>query len=396
MKSFKKIILGVLACGMCVNMGVASVGATTSYYKGDVDGDGVVSSSDLVSMIGFLNGSKSSTGAAAERLDLDRNYIIDHCDKELLVDILLENTDTELVSSVNTTSLPAESDVRYNIYNPSTGGLKGNYTLHPNTSSVTRTASSNYGLIGAGDRRLPQDGLKGVLSVQTNGGAFLGTAFVVDSHTILTAAHVLYDIDNHSVNRNLQFKVYDPYDTATDIVITSKSYHIPNSFTSASGYNADYDYAIVTVNQDLSQYINFDLGIMRSGNMNSMVYVTGFGGNGKINDNVNSNFVHTKSTGYGSLTFNNPYNDYMINYQADTVSGFSGGPVYVLNLTNNTKTVIAINITETFTLLQDENGNLVLDENGNTIPDRNLYNSGLRINSNILHAVFNNSTNLSR
>ena len=86
----------------------------------------------------------------------------------------------------------------------------------------------------------------------------------MDSHTILTAAHVLYDFETHTENNGLQFKVYDDYDTVTGVVITPKSYHIPYNFCNSSDSNLDgeynysdvkkWDYGIVTVEEDLSEY----------------------------------------------------------------------------------------------------------------------------------------------
>lgn len=116
--------------------------------------------------------------------------------------------------------------------------------------------------------------------------------------------------------------------------------------------------------------------------MRKDVFVTGFGGYGKSNDIVISDFIYNKSTGLGRLIRNNPYNDYFINYNADTVGGDSGGPVWILNEEDNHKTVIGINIFETF---NTDDGTAT----GN--PTDNLYNTGLRINTNILHAIYNNS-----
>lgn len=120
---------------------------------------------------------------------------------------------------------------------------------------------------------------------------------------------------------------------------------------------------------------------MRSGDMYQPVYVTGFGsyGNNPLDQSlVNPYFVDTKSTSMGDLMEDNPYSDTFINYDADTVGGDSGGPVWVYNAINNTKTVIGINIYSR--------------TDGTTI---NEYNTGYRINSNILHAIFNNDYNLS-
>lgn len=388
MKIIKKTLTGLLALSICASMISSDVGALqASYYKGDINSDGVINSNDYLDLLHFLNGSASASGDTAERMDLYRNYVIDYNDLEILRNILLGYSSTELVNSQNTTALPAENTVWYRKYTPS-GTRVETYSLSSNTlinSTALGNSTSTYGIIGS-DSRAFQDGMQGVLSVRRSDGSYLGTAFVVDSHTILTAAHVLYNYETHSVNSNLQFKVYNEYNVETNVVITPDSYHIPYEFCTSGDSNhdgkydyiAECDYGIVTVTQDLSSYMNFNLGVMRSGNMHESVYVTGFGGSGKSNDNVNPYWVHTKTTGMGDLMEDNPYDNYFINYDADMVGGDSGGPVWVYNTTNYTKTVIGINIIETYDT----------DSNGN--PTVNLYNTGLRLNSNILHFVYNN------
>lgn len=391
MKSLKKIMACTLACNLlfCSSLSNSTFATTSNTYnKGDINGDGVINTADYISMATFLNGGAMASGSVAERLDLNRNYIIDSYDLQILRDILLGYSSSVEVTSVNTNSLPSESDIDYRVYNPVTGYLKHTYTVDANTTTVSSIGNSR-GIMYGHDSRMFQDGMQGVLNVQDASGNNMGTAFVIDSHTILTAAHVLYNYKKHTIKKNLRFVVYDDYDTPTNTVIFPKSYHIPQDFCNSMQrdlngdfvYISEWDYAIVTVNDDLSNYINFDIGVMRSGDMYQPVYVTGFGsyGNNPLDQSlVNPYFVDTKSTSMGDLMEDNPYSDTFINYDADTVGGDSGGPVWVYNAINNTKTVIGINIYSR--------------TDGTTI---NEYNTGYRINSNILHAIFNNDYNLS-
>lgn len=56
MKVFKKITSGIIALTLCTGMTSLNVGATSStYLKGDVDGDGAVTMADLASMQSFLH-----------------------------------------------------------------------------------------------------------------------------------------------------------------------------------------------------------------------------------------------------------------------------------------------------------------------------------------------------
>lgn len=197
----------------------------------------------------------------------------------------------------------------------------------------------------------------------------------------MTAAHVLYDNDGGSLNVNanphlnsgLQFKIYSDYDTQDSTkVITPIEYHIPDKYIYTDSNREDhwkYDYAIVYVEEDLSDYVDFEfkLGVMRSGMTNTRkIYVTGFGGddNGVVEENKN-----VKTTGWGYLTgidhsFDNW--NYALYYNTDVVFGDSGAPAYVYD-SNGNKTVIAINN------YSGEN-----------------FNQGTRITTNILHFAYNN------
>lgn len=380
MKLLKKGSLVALALILCTSsIASTNVGAVGyNYYKGDINNDGVINSRDLLYFNSFFNGHEAVDGYIAERFDLDRNYVINVCDYEYLKDILLGNKSTSQVNSVNTNALPSNASVTYNVYNPTTGTRTNRYTLYfcP-PMNLNSEPVSTCGTIN-GDGRLIQNGMQGVVNVQLVNGSNHGTAFVVDSHTILTAGHVLYNHETDSIYQNLKFKVFDDYNIPTDVTITPTSYHLPSNFSFSDDYVDMWDYGIVTVAQDLSAYINFDLGVMRSGDMLEDVFVTGFGGHGKQIDNVSQHLINTKSTGMGCLIEDDPYDDYFIRYDADMVKGDSGGPVWVYNAEYNKRTVIGINILECY-------------ERENSIPTRNLYNIGLRINTNILHAIYNNN-----
>lgn len=183
MKIIKKTLTGLLALSICTSMISSDVGALqASYYKGDINNDGVINTKDYLDLLQFLNGSASASGDTAERMDLNRNYIIDYNDLEILKNILLGYSSTELVNSQNTTALPAENTVWYRKYTPS-GTRVETYSLSSNTlinSTALGNSTSTYGIIGS-DSRAFQDGMQGVLSVRRSDGSYLGTAFVVDS-----------------------------------------------------------------------------------------------------------------------------------------------------------------------------------------------------------------------
>ncbi len=77
-KLLKKVVAGISALTMCISaMPLSANAATTSYKKGDVNGDGVVNSVDVLECKKFLLGKVSADGAAFERLDTNKNFIVD-------------------------------------------------------------------------------------------------------------------------------------------------------------------------------------------------------------------------------------------------------------------------------------------------------------------------------
>ena len=335
-KLLKTVIAGVSALTMCISVMPLSANAATQYQKGDINGDGIVNSSDVLAIKKFLNGNLAAKdGAMTERLDVNSDYIIDINDVALLKNINLGTANGGTISYKNTTNLPTQETKTYYKYNASTGAYKGQYTLNP-VSNISTTSASTCSIIDK-DERWAEDGLDGVLCVGD------GTAFVIDSHTILTAAHCLRDISsgrdvNSKAISNLEFKVCNSRNEKTRVAITPIEYQLPAKFVNAEfdvestkvdKERSKYDYAIITVEEDLSKYVNFNLGVVRNelyttnANSQKLLFATGFGGSGT---NVNKELIDIKSTGDGFLT--DVPTKYNLRYDIDNIGGDSGGPIY--------------------------------------------------------------------
>ena len=361
----EKIISIILTLSLCISVGnmFTNVKAVPgSYKKGDIDGDGSVTLSDAAYMNQFLRGSKSANALTIERLDINGDFIINEYDCTLLSNMLITNNVTNKYYSY-TSALPAQTSRTYYVYSPSTGYKNDDltYTLNP-VDNITASNTSVMSIIDDDDRD-PEDGLDGVINVQYSNGDNCGTAFVIGKHTLLTAAHVVYN------KTNLQFKIFSNYNTESNVQITPTSYHIPAMYVSWPD-SWKYDYAIVTVQENLKNYnnhnyINFDLGLIRNEvSFNRTVYVTGFGGNGQ---NITPELADVKSTGSGSfLSTPDTVKNYAFYFNTDMVPGDSGGPVYVQN-TDGSKTVIGI----------------CAYEGGS-------FNQATRITNDILHFIYNN------
>lgn len=356
MKNFKKVLSGFVALTMCMFSNTFSVNASTTpitYLQGDVDGNGSVNLIDAITMVQFLNGNIGADPLTAVRLDVNGDYIINEYDKSIISSIVLGDINPTTLTCDGITSFPQSSNRSYYKYD-----LNTNQRTTYNLDVVSNIAPR--GIIGTDDR-VQENGLNGVLKAGD------GTAFVIDTHTILTAAHVIYNKNTSNIITNFDFEIYDDYNTPSNITITPTAYHIPTNYVNDTVNGWKYDYAIVTIEEDLSSYINFDLGVIRQ-RISKPIYVTGFGNDA---EGVATSLENTKSTGIGTLSpLNTPFDlsywDYAIYYTTDAVEGNSGSPTYIVN-TDGTKTVIGIN------------------SNGN-----NRFNQAIRITTDILHFVYSN------
>ncbi|MDE7365416.1 MAG: serine protease [Ruminococcus sp.] len=270
--------------------------------------------------------------------------------------------------TTNNYSDAANSSLTYRVYNAKTGGLLRTYTLAP-----LETDDNSRAVINTDDRVIDwtKSGVVKILTKTSSISSF-GSGFVVGKHTIATAAHCLYgyaDGTPRSVSEVLLF------DTSGNVSLraTPVEYHVPTKFINAVSdetYHAISDYALITVKEDLSAYMCFDLGVPTDSfkNKNATVTVTGFP------YEYNSSTKHMKYSGNGKIKkLPDEYDDNnLLFYDTDTSKGNSGGPVFLTeSLRGETYyTVVAINV-----------GDGSYEENGKEYP----INAGMRITTDLIH-----------
>ena len=180
-----------------------------------------------------------------------------------------------------------------------------------------------------------------------------GTGFIVGNHQIATVAHNVYS-ELHDWFSTMEITSYNYNGELSNTKFTAVEAHIPKN------YNPDieetkYDYALITVKEDLSDYVQFNLGtsysVKQSNYSNIPIYVTGCPKNNTLGDKNSTNHLYT---GEGrvidkSINGQNVFtNNGLMHYNTDTDYGNSGGPVYTVtkNVINNkpsyTYTVLAI------------------------------------------------------
>ncbi|MCD7958318.1 MAG: trypsin-like peptidase domain-containing protein [Ruminococcus sp.] len=274
-----------------------------------------------------------------------------------------------LPSTCVSAASPDNSECTYYEYDASSGAYVGEYTLL-SLSTLSSSSSASVAVVYGDDDRVLDYTKNGVVKLMAS-SYYIGTGFIIDEHTIATAAHCVASSSASATTScgNTVTKIYcfDGSNTVDKTVTGLESIHIPaNYFT--EGANSAYDYALIIVEEDLSDYMCFSLGTMLDG-YSSTVSVTGFPSSITNSDGSttekNSYSDHYQYTGSGVVK---DYTTSKIYYTADTSESNSGSPVYVITSFNGNVyyTVIAIHTT-----------------GGG-------YNSGVRITPAILHFCYNN------
>ena len=201
-----------------------------------------------------------------------------------------------------------------------------------------------------------------------------GTGFIVDEHTIATAAHCVYN----NTFLNITVDIVDTDNSVID-TITPTYIHVPSGFISPPQDQSStyYDYALISVEEDLYDYGMFHLAVARDNYIanSGSVVVSGFP------QDYPSEYSHAewgiRFKASGTLNSSSSSNNYRLWYNADTSGGDSGGPVYVQEgvSANNTlyeyKSVIGIHT--------------------NGAGQGGSYNSGIRVTDDILRFYYENN-----
>lgn len=381
-----------------------SSSASTSIY-GDANNDGYIDMSDVVYIKQYLGGKFPSPSHLAQ-LDYDQSHVVSYMDAHKVQMSLLgystNNNDFEFECRDDYTG----DD--YNIYDIQNGDYLDTYTLGSSLPSGSK--SSNYteesndngnifkenddfrdrGIIGIDEREVDWSNYGTVKLIYNN--TFKGTGFVVAPHVIATAAHCVMNYTTKTNNKCIPISdIYlfensssasgqEPYLEASPVYA-----HIPCNFIdniSSTSDTNNYDYALITVEEDLSDFMMFELGVgLNSAATNTKaVKVSGFPGE------YNSGYNHYMYCGSGTLT-TNVNSNYIFSHNVDTTPGNSGSPVFItesyINNANNNysiinkKVVIAIHVAST--------------KNYNTTPPTTLYNRSIRITDELLHFYKNNN-----
>lgn len=373
LKKMLAILLAVPAIGCSVSMTVNAeelipmeegITSLNDYDPCDIDQDGDVDIADVLTLNQYLAGLLYVPDY--DRMDANRNYIVDYTDADYVLNKLI-NIDLNpcfiLRSHDDVTNNITESEIHFPfnitgnaIYDSSASStdtrwyaratysnnhidtLLSNYGLTPSSTPLTSGNTSNIeSVIGNDDRYWAYNSnyvfgeVSGIVNV--NGG----TGFIVGDHEIATCGHIV--LDSHNFKEDITVKTCDAQGNISNSTLSVAEVHVPLGYLNSDV--PELDYALITVEDDLSNYFHFTLGnsysVTISNFSNIPIYVTGRPDNGHFR------------TASGRIISNS--NTTMLHYNTDTQSGNSGSPVYTI--TKNTKNGVS---SYTYTVLAVHRG----------------------------------------
>ncbi|MDE5556283.1 MAG: trypsin-like peptidase domain-containing protein [Ruminococcus sp.] len=299
----KFITLGVSSLtAMCL---FSAVNANAS-YKCDVNNDGVTNVSDAVSIMQYLVGAYNI--ANPDVADFNNDGFVSEADATGI-----QYLGIGVQKPINADYTPSKKtqlnnfNVDYYRYNATTGKQIGNkYTVE---AAPTIGSVSSQSQIG-NDDRVKDYSQSAICLIETKNGA-CGTGFVASDNSILTAGHCL---KNSGGIKSITF--YDSNGNKKSFKPTLVDYSIPVNYM--DNENSNFDYALITVSDDLSDYNNLKFGyaLQYAIDTQATVYVTGCQGDKNL----------TMEVGVGRL--DSTSNTARLYYTCDTSPGVSGAPIY--------------------------------------------------------------------
>lgn len=319
----------------------------TAFAK-DPTGDGVYRTNDAILIQQFLGGNYKVSDLTA--LDYNKNGVITMADSlDLQHDMLYDCTPDPTEPPIPRDSTTVE-DITFNetkrlymVYDAKTG--KKNYMEDYYLDCAKEyfdNGTSCYSDVEDWDDRVIDFSKTGVVKILTEveNDPHFGTGFIVGPHTIATAAHV---VSNAVPQRSAIIKniiSFNADGTQRTNTITPLEIHVPSKFNITSSENEvlSYDYALITVEEDLSDYPFFEFGIYDSiSDRDITASVTGFPA--RVHNNItgaqdpvntsNYNGNHVMYTGTGVVYSSDGG---VINHRIDASNGDSGSPLYITEM----------------------------------------------------------------
>lgn len=336
----KSRIVAVLSTAMVAAASVVSFSgsAANNVVYNDPTGDGKIDMSDAVLIMQYLSGAIIPENV--DKLDFDNNGVVTPMDSYKVqaykLELLEKESNPGVYGQEAETFFENETPRSYRVYNAKTRSLMRKYSLaKPPVYSNEDSGISTYSMTDGIDDRYIDWSKSGTVKLMSSKD-YKGTGFVVAPHVVATCAHCVYDIGTDSLCNISTIKLFNN-NGEVSLNATPREIHIPTKYYVSSEYDAYYDYALITVEEDLSDYMCYDLGVALDSVVtesdkreNLPVYVTGFP---MVSNRYHNVGIDNMLTGVGKFLYRDDISNYFTSHQLvyDTyVSlGDSGSPVYI-------------------------------------------------------------------
>lgn len=370
-KVLKKTI-ATLAMLSLVGSAIPMSASAVTYDRCDVNHDGVVNATDSLTIQRYLQGLTSS--ANYNQLDADCNLIVDYNDVQCVNSRILGKDYSTLFYSrelenlkmkylFSPPALPSRPVLNvdaghtepcsYKAYSYIRKEDLDPYVLTPSTESINaQSGISTYFFNGEDDRKEANglDENTGIVNLSSKKGnsTAISTGFIVGDHVIATAAHCVYSKNDKKFYNNMTVQTYGTDGKLTGKKLTAVEAHICEEYCSTE--ETRFDYALITVKENLSDYFQFELGnaynITPGSFINIPIYITGCPGEVRGNFNKD-NILYTDENRVSDISYSELY------YHVDISDGDSGAPVYTI-----TKTTVGSRKVDTATVLAIHHGEI--------------------------------------
>lgn len=340
---------------------LACIGSVTNLYEkesyaavqnvllGDANGDGKVNISDAVLVHQYLAGMYQVDAYKLTCMDINQDYVIDSTDALMIqyVEIKTITADTVVKNLYTVPNAETRTYYRHNCKSTDLAS-RDSYTLAApafyGANSVLEYEDTDINLMA----EIRDQENTNVVQLELNG--YVGSGFIVGSHIIATAAHCVYNKSENKFVNNVKVNIYnkDGIVNASNLVHTSsaKELHVPQEYVNRNDSSRDnYDYALIYVEDDLSEYGIWSMGIpidefMESNKQLITIGFTDLGGNTYSRYYSTGNVIAPADWGY------EPDNiPYRIHSTSTSYGGKSGGILYYKSDYNSTlaKSAVGVN-----------------------------------------------------
>ncbi len=331
----KKLISGLMSACVAVSSAIALTTSSAFNPNKDPNGDGSLTLADSTAILQYLGGHYEPSDLT--ELDMDDNDVVSVVDSNYvkMYDAGIINTSIE--DAVEPMAENSTTSRSYVVYNAQTGAYLRSYDLSVRNAD---TSYNSRNIIRDNDRVTDWSN-RGVAKILATDGTkdIMGSGFVVGPHTIATAAHVVFDtyIDYaYRINEILLFNI-----AGNEYSFTPVEYHFLESYKSATSQSNENDYALITVEEDLSSYMSFNLGAVTDDAFYNNLEIATVGFPTYLDPNnkeslINNASKHQEILSEGELVISPTHgvSNLIIRHTADALNGNSGGPIYTTETLN--------------------------------------------------------------